>query len=67
MTLRNGTIVIAIMARMLMINLSLAGVTFASMLLCLSAVGSYGDCMKKYTKAIAKNMSIMTSDALESF
>jgi len=48
MTLRGVTLIVAIMARMLSINLKLAGITFASLLLCISAVGSYGECMKKF-------------------
>jgi len=67
MTLRGSTLIIAIMARMLIINLKLAGVTFASLILCISAVGSYGECMKKFQKMIATEKSRMTSDALESF
>jgi ABC-type multidrug transport system fused ATPase/permease subunit len=67
MVLRSGVLIIAIMIRMLVVNLKLAGVTFASLTLCLSAVGSYGECMKKFTRMIAKEKSIMTSDALESF
>ena len=67
MTLRCTTLIIAIIAKMLSINLKLAGITFASLLLCISAMGSYGECMKTLTKLIAKEKSAMTSDALESF
>lgn len=67
MMLRGLTLVVAIMIKMLLINLTLAGVTFASLILCLSAVGSYGECMKKFTMLIATEKSRMTSDALEGF
>jgi ABC-type multidrug transport system fused ATPase/permease subunit len=67
MVLRGGTLIIAIMVKMLLINLKLAGVTFAALLLCISAVGSYGECMKRFAKLIAKEKSRMTSDALEGF
>ena len=67
MVLRGSTLIVSIMIKMLLINLKLAGVTFAALLLCISAVGSYGECMKRFAKMIAKEKSTMTSDALEGF
>jgi ABC-type multidrug transport system fused ATPase/permease subunit len=67
MVLRGSTLIVAIMIKMLLINLKLAGVTFAALSICISAVGSYAECMKRFAKMIAKEKSEMTSDALEGF
>ena len=67
MTARCVALIVAIMVKMLLINYKLAGITYASLLLSFSAMGSYGECMKTLTKLIADEKSVMTSDALESF
>ena len=67
MVFRGGSLVIAIMIQMLIINLKLAFITFAALLISLSSICSYANQMKALYKEISKEKSLMTADAHESF